>query len=89
MIMSPQEFARVCQTLPVRGRFTGTQVQAHHYSPEDLAAIVQLHNGERFIFNAWEEFDAWYAQQHSQKRRRPRDTGVEGGSKREPRSKGL
>ena len=73
--MSPQEFSRVCDTLPVKGRFAGTKIQPHQYSPDELAAVVQLPSGERFIFNAWEEFAAWYAQQHvpkhAQKRGRP------------------
>ena len=38
--MSPQEFSRVCDTVPVTGRFAGTQIQPHQYSPEDLAAVI-------------------------------------------------
>jgi hypothetical protein len=74
--MSPQEFSRVCETMPVTGRFAGTTIQPHPYTPEDLAAVLQLQSGERFIFNAWEEFEAWYAQQHVQKRSRPKKTSV-------------
>jgi hypothetical protein len=67
--MSPNEFCRVCQTMQVRGRFAGTTITSYPYSAEELAVTLELRGGDRLMFNTWDEFNEWYAQQRVQKRR--------------------
>lgn len=68
--MSPNEFCRVCQTLPVTGRFAGTTISSYAYSAGELAVTLELRGGDRLMFNTWDEFNEWYGQQRIQKRRR-------------------
>jgi hypothetical protein len=58
--MTREEFSRLRQTIPQKGRFTGIRITPHPYGEDDLAATVQLPRGERLIFNTWQEFHAWY-----------------------------
>jgi hypothetical protein len=67
--MSPNEFSRICQTMPVTGRFAGTTITSYPYSTEELAVTLELRSGDRLMFNTWNEFNEWYAQQRIQKRR--------------------
>jgi hypothetical protein len=67
--MSPHEFCRVRQTMPLTGRFAGTTITSFPYGAEELAVTLQLRNGDRLMFNTWNEFDEWYAQQRIPKRR--------------------
>ena len=77
--MSPQNFARVCEAVPLTGRFAG-RIKAHEYAKDDISVTLELPNGEGFVFNTWEEFDAWCAQQHVHTRIR---NGVPEHSRRE------
>jgi hypothetical protein len=76
--MSPNEFSRVCQTMPVTGRFAGTTITCYQYTTEELSVILELRSGDRLMFNTWKEFSEWYAQQRIQKRRRHSTSGSPG-----------
>ena len=69
--MSPQELLRICETMPLTGPFAGTQIKWHEYAPDDLSVTLELRNGERMMFNSWEDFNDWYAGAHVHPRNRP------------------
>jgi len=58
--VTSEEFSRLRQTVPQKGRFTGIRITPHQYAEDDLAATLQLPNGDRLIFNTWQEFNDWY-----------------------------
>ena len=58
--MTREEFSRLRQTVPQKGRFTGIRITPHPFGEDDLAATWQLPSGERLIFNTWQEFNDWY-----------------------------
>lgn len=56
--------------MPVTGRFAGTTITSYPYSAEELAVTLELRGGDRLMFNTWNEFNEWYAEQRIQKRGR-------------------
>jgi uncharacterized protein YgfB (UPF0149 family) len=66
--MTRQEFSRVCEMMPGRGRLARVTIKSHEFAADDVAVILGLPNGEGLIFNTWEEFDEWFVQQYLRKR---------------------
>jgi hypothetical protein len=55
-----EEFSRLRQTAPQKGRFSGIRISPYPYGEDDLAGTVQLPSGDRLIFNTWQEFHDGY-----------------------------
>jgi hypothetical protein len=58
--MTKQEYSTLLQALAQDERSAGFKIQAHACAKDDLAAVLHLRNGHRFLFSTLGQFNRWY-----------------------------